>query len=601
EIRETVDSLTRIQHEPRINLSHGLKGWIALHYKRIHGRNKEQGWWMRMEVLLEIHGVWDVEAIKTRNLGADSVKDARIQTLITEFETMKIFYNGTKDEYAVKLSGIASKSVTLGEVMSKHKLVKKFLISLPRHFVHIVAALEQVLDLKMTGFENVEEDVAYILEVVDEVEVKDVVGATRKTMVNVTPQKNVKIIGKRFVSKCPDRKRDYEANLSETHEGDVNHKEGTFFMMNHIQETIFINEEKYTPQKSESNTVEDNVWYFDNGASNHMTGKTEEQKLLKDVYYNLAFRSNVISLGQATIFGYDISIRGEFLTMRDSWGSLLIKVSRSVNRLYKAQLKLGKEAEKGWKIHHLDVKIAFLNSDRMKLDSTLKSWGFYNACTKRRCIESIEVSRGKDCIEIKQERYAMKILKEAGMEDCNATLCPMEPKLNSEFMAATAAACQAICLRELLVEVTGLERKKVIIRVDNKSGIALSKNQGFMVPKVFLIILISFIDAHLGLISSESSKASRLKGYLSCFVFRRVPRGGIKEEQLRLLDNSLSHIILPEISDRWTWNLESSGEFSLKSARVFIDDSLLPKANAATGWIKVVTIKINIFAWTSYL
>ncbi|GKC95934.1 uncharacterized mitochondrial protein-like protein, partial [Tanacetum coccineum] len=37
-------------------------------------------------------------------------------------------------------------------------------------------------------------------------------------------------------------------------------------------------------------------------------------------------------------------------------------------------------------------------------------------------------------------------------------------------------ACQAIWLRELLAEVTGLERQKVIIRDDNKSAIALSKN-----------------------------------------------------------------------------------------------------------------------------
>ncbi|GJY63714.1 hypothetical protein Tco_0465174 [Tanacetum coccineum] len=48
-----------------------------------------------------------------------------------------------------------------------------------------------------------------------------------------------------------------------------------------------------------------------------------------------------------------------------------------------------------------------------------------------------------------------------------------------EFMAATAAACQAIWLRELLAEVTGLERQKVIIRVNNKSAIALSKNPVF--------------------------------------------------------------------------------------------------------------------------
>nr|GEV55381.1 zinc finger, CCHC-type [Tanacetum cinerariifolium] len=51
----------------------------------------------------------------------------------------------------------------------------------------------------------------------------------------------------------------------------------------------------------------------------------------------------MISLGQATISNYDISIQGDFLTMRDSWGSLLIKVPLGENRLYKTQLKVGKE------------------------------------------------------------------------------------------------------------------------------------------------------------------------------------------------------------------------------------------------------------------
>ncbi|GJX38511.1 uncharacterized mitochondrial protein-like protein, partial [Tanacetum coccineum] len=41
----------------------------------------------------------------------------------------------------------------------------------------------------------------------------------------------------------------------------------------------------------------------------------------------------------------------------------------------------------------------------------------------------IKVSQEKDYVKIKQEIYAMKILKEACMEDFNATLCPMEPRL----------------------------------------------------------------------------------------------------------------------------------------------------------------------------
>ncbi|GJZ88439.1 zinc finger, CCHC-type containing protein [Tanacetum coccineum] len=71
--------------------------------------------------------------------------------------------------------------------------------------------------------------------------------------------------------------------------------------------------------------------------------RNKEQKLLKDVYYVPTLKSNVISLEQVTISGYDISIRGDFLTMRDSLGSLLIKVPRSANHLYKAQLKVVKE------------------------------------------------------------------------------------------------------------------------------------------------------------------------------------------------------------------------------------------------------------------
>ncbi|GJS62158.1 initiator tRNA phosphoribosyl transferase [Tanacetum coccineum] len=374
-------------------------------------------WKMRVEVLVGIHRIWDVvdpgsDDAKKNNIVkglGDRVKEARLQTLITEFENLKMPDNDSIDAYAAKLSGITSKSATLGEVMSKHKLVKKFLTSLPRCFVHIVAALEQVLDLKSTGFE----DVVGRLKAGGRGRGSYSRGRGRgrgqgrgrdnsqnqgqrdSSKNRENNEQNGKQHEKRdlshiqcyrchqyihFVSKCPERNRNHEVNLNETQEKCVYHEEGTFFMMNHIQETIFMNEEKYTPPKSESNTNDkDDVWYFDNGASNHITGnysyfyelnenitgrvrfgdgscvsikgkgsilfqgKNEEQKLLKNVFYIPAPRSNVISLGQATISGYDISIRGDFLTMRDSWGCLLIKVPRCVNRLYKAQLIVGKE------------------------------------------------------------------------------------------------------------------------------------------------------------------------------------------------------------------------------------------------------------------
>nr|GEV28411.1 RNA-directed DNA polymerase, eukaryota [Tanacetum cinerariifolium] len=42
---------------------------------------------------------------------------------------------------------------------------------------------------------------------------------------------------------------------------------------------------------------------------------------------------------------------------------------------------------------------------------------------------------------------------------------------------------------------------------------------------------------------------------------------------------------------------EASGDFSVTSVRRLIDDYLLPKGDVQTRWVKVVPIKINVFAW----
>ncbi|GJW21128.1 nuclear pore complex protein NUP93A [Tanacetum coccineum] len=79
-------------------------------------------------------------------------------------------------------------------------------------------------------------------------------------------------------------------------------------------------------------------------------------------------------------------------------------------------------------------------------------------------------------------------------------------------------------------------------------------------------------------------------------VFPRPPRGGIEEVQLGLLVDKLVPVILTNSNDRWIWSLDSACVFSVKSARSFIDDSLLPSAGAPTRWLKIVPIKINILA-----
>nr|GFB12980.1 RNA-directed DNA polymerase, eukaryota [Tanacetum cinerariifolium] len=55
--------------------------------------------------------------------------------------------------------------------------------------------------------------------------------------------------------------------------------------------------------------------------------------------------------------------------------------------------------------------------------------------------------------------------------------------------------------------------------------------------------------------------------------------------------------MLNPLEDRWSWDLNGSGEFSVASARRYIDNNRLPDISSKTRWIKEVPIKVNVHAW----
>nr|GEW48998.1 RNA-directed DNA polymerase, eukaryota [Tanacetum cinerariifolium] len=64
--------------------------------------------------------------------------------------------------------------------------------------------------------------------------------------------------------------------------------------------------------------------------------------------------------------------------------------------------------------------------------------------------------------------------------------------------------------------------------------------------------------------------------------FRGMPRGGVEQENYSLLCSKFADLMLPNISDRWCWSLECSQEFSVKSSRILIDNTIFPKAKVPT-------------------
>ncbi|XP_013700001.1 uncharacterized protein LOC106403752 [Brassica napus] len=343
-------------------------------------------WSMRMKVALKVHKVWETiepgthdgdkndmarallfqsipevlilqvgdldtsklvwEEIKARHVGADRVREARLQTLMDEFSRLKMKDTETIDDFSGKLAKMSSKSSALGEDIEESKLVKKFLHSLPRK--KLKAYEERIVD------DDQPDDQGKLMYANADSQSQTEtygrgrgrggrygnIGRGRGRYNNQQDWKKGRDTSRvvcfrcdktgHYAYLCPDRL----LKLQETQENEAESThEAEELMMN---EVVYLKEENVMPSKFETHTDKDNVWYLDNGASNHMLGnrayfakideritgkvrfgddsridikrkgsiifisKDGKKKILVDVYFIPDLKSNIISLGQAT-------------------------------------------------------------------------------------------------------------------------------------------------------------------------------------------------------------------------------------------------------------------------------------------------------------
>ncbi|XP_074373682.1 uncharacterized protein LOC141714033 [Apium graveolens] len=93
-------------------------------------------------------------AIKTMCLGAERVKQAKVQILKAEFESLNIKDTEMIDDFALKLNALVTNIRALGETIEESYVVKKLLCSMPSKFLHITSSIEQFGNLDEMSVEE---------------------------------------------------------------------------------------------------------------------------------------------------------------------------------------------------------------------------------------------------------------------------------------------------------------------------------------------------------------------------------------------------------------------------------------------------------------
>ncbi|XP_076939205.1 uncharacterized protein LOC143607750 [Bidens hawaiensis] len=290
----------------------------------------------------------------------------------------------TADQFAGKITGMVSKATGLGHVFEQDVLVKKLLDAVPDKYFNLVASIEKTVDLdsmrfedavgrlkafeeRLRGRERASNSQGQLLFNRTESNYKgksyDQSGSRGKGWLSSQGRGKGREIGGQYRD---DEDQDGCENRDGQHHGSrytgqrrTNDRQWRKKDRSHVQcyrcEDFGNKSYFYELNEQVTGTVkfgDESCIDIRGKGSVLIEGKTGEQRLLTDVYYIPSLQCNIISLGQATEGGCEIHMKHDLLTIKDDIGKLLVKVTRTKNRLYKINLKItspGKRAIIGMK------------------------------------------------------------------------------------------------------------------------------------------------------------------------------------------------------------------------------------------------------------
>nr|KYP38574.1 Retrovirus-related Pol polyprotein from transposon TNT 1-94 [Cajanus cajan] len=293
------------------------------------------------------------EKLKISYKGADQVKKVRLQTLRGEFEALHMKEGELVSDYFSRVLTVTNNLKRNGEKLDDVRIMEKILRSLDPKFEHIVTITEETKDLEAMSIEQLL--------------------GRRPNNNNQRGESSNRGRGRGNPNSRYDKSRIkcYNCNkfghyASECRAPNKNKVEEK---ANYAEERCQEDGTLLLAYKGQDKG-EDNQWYLDSGASNHMCGKRSmfveldesvkgnvafgdeskvavegkgnvlirlkngEHQFISNVYYVPSMKSNILSLGQLLEKGYDIQLKNNNLSIRDNTSRFIAKVPMTRNRMF---------------------------------------------------------------------------------------------------------------------------------------------------------------------------------------------------------------------------------------------------------------------------